>query len=440
MDLLFRIVCMIYAIYAITVISHPTKIVPFLAISCTIDAFRQAYVFSGNVLSIVGVTIYSYDIPVIVMAVIMILWKKQKHFYNIILPLTVVFLTIVYSTIKGLIEYGLNTYFLTDVRIFISLIVPILYFILYPVQFTDRDIRSIKSNLYILLGYSYFTWILRLTTGINLVPNEVQGGFRVFGSTTTFLMAVIALYLIYNELFMSGNKRMSLSTILLVIAVIIMQHNSVWAAFFVGLVLIVMFSKLERPGKSLRYIYNIKAFKQILILAMVIGLILTVWNNNPIMEAVTGSLDKYSQFGTGEGTIGARQTIWAGYISSIENISEWLLGKPFGTGWFINYYGVYSFSPPHNAYVEGIMRIGLIGTVALFGVLAYVAISALLKRKALIFSILLASFVYLYAYMFSWQMSMLWGILVGITCSIQKQNDDLKNPGVCLENERTYLL
>ncbi|WP_373218927.1 hypothetical protein [Ruminococcus sp. 5_1_39BFAA] len=418
MDSLFRIICIIYAIYAVRVITHPTKMIPFLAVSWTIDAFRQAYVFSGAVIS-TGITIYSYDLPIIVMFAVMVLWKRERYTPRTILPLIVVLLTIVGSMVSGLNKYGMNLYYLTDVRIFLSLIIPIFYFIMYPVSFEEEDIRAIKNNLNILLGYSYFTWALRLTTGINLVPNEVQGGFRVFGSTTTFIMAAIALYLIYYEVFVGDNKKISAQTILTTVAVIIMQHNSVWAAFIVGLVLIIILSWIERPDRNIGYIYNVKAFKQIIILVIFTTVVLFVWKDNPIMNAISGSLDKYSQFGTGEGTIGSRQTIWAAYISLLENKLQWLMGQPFGSGWFVNYRGAQMFAPPHNAYVEGVMRIGLVGTIVLFGTLLHTAISALLKRRVIIFALFVSSFVYLYAYMFSWQMSSLWGILIGMTLTLQ---------------------
>lgn len=428
MEGIFSIICLIYGVYALTVIVHPQRMIPFLAVSCTIDAFRQAYVFSGAIIS-AGITIYSYDLPIFVMLAIIILWKKEKYTPKIILPLIVVLLLILSSMISGLFKNGLNLYYLTDVRIFLSTIVPIFYFILYPVEFTYEDIQAIRRNLYILLGYSYFTWVLRLTTGINLVPNEVQGGFRVFGSTTTFIMSAIALFLIYKEVFTSENRKISVSTILLVLAIVIMQHNSVWTAFFVGLVLVTLLYRVEQPEKKFGYIYNPSAFKQIIFLVLIAGIIIIAWKDNPIMRAVTDSLDKYNQFGTGEGTIGSRQTIWLGYIESIQSKSEWLFGKPFGEGWFVNYRGSLSFAPPHNAYIEGVLRIGLVGTIMLFGSLLYIAIASLLRRKVIIFVILLSSFVYLYAYMFSWQMSVLWGILIGLYYTESSDSimyDDLK--------------
>ena len=117
MDLLFQIICIIYAIYAVTVIAHPTKMIPFLAVSWTLDAFRQTYVFSGTIIS-AGVTIYSYDLPVIVMFAIMVLWKREKFTPRIILPIIVVLLTIINSMVSGILECGINLYYLTDVRIF----------------------------------------------------------------------------------------------------------------------------------------------------------------------------------------------------------------------------------------------------------------------------------------------------------------------------------
>ena len=78
MEGIFSIICLIYGVYALTVIVHPQRMIPFLAVSCTIDAFRQAYVFSGAIIS-AGITIYSYDLPIFVMLAIIILWKKEKY-------------------------------------------------------------------------------------------------------------------------------------------------------------------------------------------------------------------------------------------------------------------------------------------------------------------------------------------------------------------------
>lgn len=76
--------------------------------------------------------------------------------------------------------------------------------------------------------------------------------------------------------------------------------------------------------------------------------------------------------------------------------------------------------PPHNAYVQGVMRIGLIGVVSLFSLIGTTIVKAIKEKQLLAIGILTASVVYLYAYMFSWEVSCIWGIIIGV---MWREND-----------------
>ena len=86
--------------------------------------------------------------------------------------------------------------------------------------------------------------------------------------------------------------------------------------------------------------------------------------------------------------------------------------------------------PPHNAYVQGIMRIGVIGIVLLFGLIVITIAKASSKKQLLAIGILIASMVYLYAYMFSWEVSCIWGIIIGMVWRGKSKDGINKSEGV----------
>lgn len=405
--MIVTLICMLFGVLSIFVIAKPQYLIKYLVVSYALNVIFHIYALNSIVISLGGITLYLADLPVIVMVFLFLLRGAVLYKTKMTAALSGVFFMIVYSAVMGIFTYGLNLYYLSDIRVYLSMIVPIMYFYNCPHVITDSDIRFVNKVLAVMVGYCYLCWGLYITTGIKLSATSSAGGFRVWGSTGTIIFAFATLFYIYDDVVRKQRKIISLRTILFILAIVILQHNSVWAALAVGTVILLISVGLNRKD-IMRFCFQI---------AIVFGLALllvVLIPDNPIVQSVLSTTDKYSQMGTGEGTIGGRQLIWEAYLNELSGV-EWLTGKPMGIGWFTNYKGVYSMQPPHNAYVQGVMRIGLLGTVLLFALLFVVFIKNLLNKNSVLAAVMCASFTYLYAYMFSLEMSIVWGIVIGLT-------------------------
>ena len=405
--MLFSFVCIIVAFFSIFVISKPKHIFKYLMLVYALNTIRQSYGLNSIIISIGGISLYLEDLPIIIMFLLVFLRGAKIYKSRVSAVIFFVFFTIVYSSVIGLIQYGVNRYYLSDIRVFLSMIVPVIYFYNCPHEITESDIRFANKIIALMVGYCYLCWGLYVTTGIKLSSSNAAGGFRVWGSTGAIIIAFATMIYIYDDVARKKRKNISMRTLLCIVAVIVLQHNSVWAAISIGIVVLLIAEGLDKK-------IVLRFLMQIVLIVALFAIVITILPENPIVQAVLSSTEKYNQMGTGEGTIGGRQMIWEGYLKQLSKF-EWLIGKPIGTGWLVEFKGDYGLHPPHNAYVQGIMRIGLLGTIPLFGLLIFIFVKNIFLKNNLYAALIIASLVYLYAYMFSMEMSCVWGCLIGLT-------------------------
>lgn len=405
--MLFSFICMLFGLFSILVIAKPQYIFKYLMIAYALDTIVHAYSLNSTVIALGGITIYLADLPILVMTLLFFIRGAKIFKSKVSAVVFWVFFMVVYSGVMGFIQYGINIYYLSDVRVFISMIVPIIYFYNCPHEITNSDVSFANKIIAIMVGYCYLCWGLYITTGIKLSSSNASGGFRIWGSTGAIIIAFATLLYIYDDVVRKKRKLISLRTALCILAIVILQHNSVWAALAIGIVILLINEGLNRK-EILRFL------GQIVLIFGIFLLVVTVIPENPIIQAVLSTTEKYSEMGTGEGTIGGRQQIWEGYLQQLTT-SEWWTGKPLGNGWLVNFKGVYGINPPHNVYIQSLMRIGLLGTIPLVGLLVAVFVKNFIEKKCVCASIMIASLVYLYAYMFSLEMSCVWGCIIGLT-------------------------
>lgn len=380
-----------------------------LVATMLIDIFSQAYGIQIIALRLGSLTLYISDIPIILM-VFFLLRTGRIYKSKIALAWTICFLMICCSAIRGLLEHGLNLYYLSDIRTYLSLAIPIIYFYVVPQEFDDKFWRFLNHAFILITVYCYIAWGIYASTGISLAFTEDAGGLRVIGSNGAFYLSAYTLILIYKYFYVRKNKKIFIQIISQILAIIILQHNSVWAAFAIGYFSLLIFVKKEneliKNGKFNLWLLTFCA-------VVVFAIVFILFSNSTIISNLISTFDKFAQTNTGEGTIGDRQKIWSAYINSL-NAIEWIIGKSMGSGWFV--YAIHGMSqaPTHNAYIQGLMRIGLIGDIALFGLLISVSIKAYNRKKYASFAIMFSSFVYMYAYMFSLELSCIWGIIIGL--------------------------
>lgn len=380
-----------------------------LVVTMLIDIISQAYGVQIIALKLGGLTLYISDIPVILM-VFFLLRAGRIYKSKITLAWTICFFMVCCSAIRGLLEHGMNLYYLSDVRTYLSLTIPIMYFYVVPEELNDKFWRFLNRAFICLTAYCYIAWGIYALTGISLAFTEDAGGLRVIGSNGAFYLSAYTLLLIYKYFYVRKNKKTLIQIVIQIVAIVILQHNSVWAAFAIGYFALLFFVRkedgLRKNGKYKLWLLTFCAIATLII-------VIILFRNSPVISNLMSTFDKFAQTNTGEGTIGDRQKIWLAYINSL-SVKEWIIGKSMGSGWFV--YAIHGMSqaPTHNAYIQGLMRIGLVGDIALFGLLIGVSIKAYKRKRYAGFVIMLSSFVYMYAYMFSLELSCIWGIIIGL--------------------------
>lgn len=395
MEMIYTIIGWLYMAYFIWSSLKESRIYKLIIVTAVLDILSQSYGFESVVLSLGSVTLYASDM--VTMLMIAYLLKRgtiKKNCVNAVYGL--LFVQILLSICFGIISFGICTEVLNDIRVFIRMIIPIIYFLNNPVAIDDSTKRFALNILTLFIFYCYFALVLKIAFGITLaVSNDGQGGgLRVIGSDGACLLALVDLYFIYE--YIHGNKQRMAKIVLITPLVVVLQHNSVWIAFLGGM-LVLLLGPLNR--RMIKY----NKFKLMLcsMLAIIISLAIMVGTEigDIVLNSIASTFDKFSMINNSVGTIGNRQFVWGKLLGSLDGI-EWLFGKKMGSGWFY---------PPHSGYVQAVMRVGIWGTMLLFGVLLFASMKSFIKRKYEVCSLIVATMLYMITYMFSFEISCIWG-------------------------------
>jgi hypothetical protein len=154
-------------------------------------------------------------------------------------------------------------------------------------------------------------------------------------------------------------KRFGLAALLFAIVILIAQHRSVWAATAVA---VAAYMLLERRRQGTLLAMFFVAWGLLLVVPIVI------WSGTDLVGILVDSLQTAS---LSEGTGGARAASNGVFIEQIFSEPDpltWLFGYPFGNGWTRFAWGRVLTYSPHSAYVEALLRVGLVGAVALVAI------------------------------------------------------------------------
>lgn len=311
----------------------------------------------------------------------------------------------IFSMIRG---FFLNEFALVieDIRrLVISFFIPLICYIYLPIEIEDVKVKKIIGNFakWIVI-YCMICWILDIFLGIKIMPPQSDAGstMRVLRPEQALVVAMFAVYSVYSDLILKRNRYISLGSFSLIIVVILLQHRSTWVALAVGLI----YTLIACNWISIRNLNNktisIKLLLQFLFLLLCVPILLFVFRNSEILtELQLGLMGINANDG---GTYNYRQQLWAAHLSGLNSI-EWLIGKPFGSGYYVQLTGYFRDITPHSAYVQTIIRCGILGTAALV-ILLMVTIRESSRRK-LIWgtSICLMLLVFWYPYSYSFYAS-----------------------------------
>lgn len=177
--------------------------------------------------------------------------------------------------------------------------------------------------------------------------------FRVVGSNPTFFIA--ALGVAYFALWLRYSRRMVLLAALVMLGLaLVLQHRTVWVA---GLGALILVAWHQRTAVSQ------KAFPIIAMGVVMTGMVATFVVLDP-SNRLTATIAKSAVSVTeSHGTHTDRMEGWKillkGYVSYSPR--EWVLGKPYGTGYERTFGGRHKGYSPHNFYIQLLLRIGALG-------------------------------------------------------------------------------
>lgn len=257
------------------------------------------------------------------------------------------------SLLRGIVVYDLTTA-MVQFRPYLYFAAAVLYFAGHP--FVARD-WSRLARLWIVTGVGLTTVAL----GQSVLPLRGIFGAVVAGpgGTGRPLNATQAFIILMAVLLALHQRYPIWMTTSLMIAVVALQHRSVWVAAAAGLSVMAL-------GSERRQLSRLGGVLTILLLALTIA-------TPAVFESLTAPLDRAAQ------STGTWQWRVEGWNSSIEDQlrspGDWLVGHPMGTPWSREVAGSIVSVSPHSMYVELLLRSGLVG------VAGFVLIPALLAAS-----------------------------------------------------------
>lgn len=289
---------------------------------------------------------------------------KKKHNFNIIICSLYLCLTIfIFSILRGLLNNSFNMVLEDIRRLIIAFFVPIICLMNIPIDLNDvKTKRIFKFFIKTIVIYCFVFWILDLGLGIKImrVQSDAETTMRLLRPEQTLVVAFFAVYSVYNDLKNNIKRYISINSFILIITVILLQHRSVWVALVIGLLYIVINCSIINIEK--RKFISKKFLFQILVFVSSIPVILFIFKDTQLFITLKAGLSGLS--GNEGGTLDYRWQLWNGHLQSLNGI-EWLIGKPFGSGYYVQLENYAREITPHNGYIHTIIRSGIIGIISI---------------------------------------------------------------------------
>ena len=304
----------------------------------------------------IGLNVYLHDavfILIFLCALIRIIFMRQ---YMYISPLWAIYgIIMFFGLYSGLKLNGTGAG--VDFRAFFYYWVGTLYFMSF--SYTKELLEKVQKNwfwlCFILLGIVYFRFVaefLHLPISQTWIGADSTGvRFRVINSSQAYLLGVTVIMLFVRYLLPEAIRPNRVITILFIVAVVVLQHRSVWAVTIIAVV-----SAVLLPGvKSTRVLTN-------LLVIGIVGFILLLpllylGYADKFLGTISESAEKATNLSTG--TFGARLAGWQHIIIywPQQPFINQAFGDPFGGG----YAGM--GTAPHNFFFQSLLRTGLFGTL-----------------------------------------------------------------------------
>jgi O-antigen ligase len=368
-----------------------------------------------------GLNIYLHDlafIPLFFSALYRLSFKKEWYSTS---PLWMgVGLLVFLNLFIGLKQIG--TAAGVDVRSIFYYWSGTLYFMSFSYRkvMLDRIVKYWLSICFVLLLVVYFRFVAEFlhfpiaATWIAADPTGVR--FRVVNSGQSYLLGVSVLMLFHRYVVSDDEtaKPSRLLIVLFTVAVVALQHRSVWAATLTGILTLFLLPGVKKH-KLIGKFMMLGAVGIVVLLPL-----LSMGYLDNFIESISGSAEKATSLSTG--TFGARRKAWEQIMNYWvnQNFLHQFLGDPFGSP----YAGLRN--SPHNFFFQSLLRVGMLGnffiSVFYIGILLKLYVKLLNERHSrfyptLFFMLVVGQMTFYIPYAPQAEH----GILLGIAASLAKR-------------------
>lgn len=386
---------------------------------------------------ILGLNIYLYDAVFIALLLSLLVRFVFKNEWRNSSPLLMCYGFIIFlGLFTGVKQFGMAAG--VDFRNFFYYWTGGLYFstFAYSKEMLDRVAKYWLLVCTVLLLVVYFRFVadfLRLPISATWIAADSTGvRFRVISSGAAYLLSISLIILFHRYVLSSvAGKPSRLTIIALGLAIIVLQHRSVWVATITS-VLALFFL----PGIKRHQIFGKLAGVGVIGMILLLPLIFLGYADS-FISTVSDSAERATNLHTG--TFGGRMKAWdqiMGYWFN-QGFFAQLLGDPFGSG----YAGL--ANSPHNFFYQSLLRAGILGNLLIsffyIGTLFKLYINVYGDNKnlfypALFFIIIAGQMIYYIPYSIQPEH----GILIGIAASLARRNILIENNDVS-DRARNFL-
>jgi len=366
-----------------------------------------------------GLNIYLHDI-VFFTLLICALYRiivRQEFLYSS--PLWICYgLIILYGLCTGLKQYG--TLAGVDFRNFFYYWSGTFYFMsfAYSKEMIDKVAKYwlwICSALLLIVYFRFVADFLHLPIAATWIAADSTGvRFRVVSSSPAYLLSVALIFLFHRFVLPDAVKPSSILTVLFAIAIIVLQHRSVWAATLSGIATLFLL-----PGIKKHQIVGKLAGIGMAGAVLILPLLLLGYADS-FINTISDSAERATNLHTG--TFGGRMQAWdkiMRYWVKLDFLHQ-LLGEEFGG----SYAGL--LNTPHNFFFHSLLRTGILGNFLIsffyFGILLKFYFNLISDQSNRFYSslftmLLVAQMVFYIPYSIQPEH----GILLGIAASLAKR-------------------
>lgn len=192
--------------------------------------------------------------------------------------------------------------------------------------------------------------------------NQIGAGkpLRVLTAGQTYFLSALTIMLAWCAATGCISRRASWLVLPFALAVVLLQHRSVWVATIVGL----GFLYLGEPRLRGRFL-RMSMIGSVVVAILLVPLI-AIGFMDSVFTALGDSVNEamLSHGSTLTWRLDSNRELFAKWVNG--GVQEYLIGKPFGSGYerFLADLGHVTNYSPHNFYLQMLLRVGLFGLIA----------------------------------------------------------------------------